>query len=153
MKAKTINEIQNFERSGNPLDKLNIGKGPEKYIKFFEDTLNYLNIKYSLLDDGFEMLIWDIKDKEIDGISYISFVPKGLDKNPNNFGWRMSRGEYEKDPFNIINILIERKYGNIKDKKQNILDKIKNLQLEFDYLSEIENKIEEINNTIKEYKN
>lgn len=149
MKAKFINEIQNFEREGNPLDKLNIGKGPAKFINIFEKILKLLNIKTRLEDMPDGSIVWDILN--VENTSYVHFIPKGLNKNP---GWYLPRTtNYEKDPFNIINVLIERKYGNIKDKKQNILDKIKNLQLEFDYLSEMENKIEEINNTIKEYKN
>ncbi|MDD5648925.1 MAG: hypothetical protein PHF86_00665 [Candidatus Nanoarchaeia archaeon] len=149
MKAKFINELQNFEREGSTLDKLDIGKGPEKYISIFEKILKFLDIETRLEDMSDGSIVWDIIN--VNDTSYIHLIPKGLNKNS---GWYLPRKTgYEKDPFNIINILIERKYGNTKDKKQKILDKIKNLQSEFDYLSEIENKIEEINNTIKEYKN
>lgn len=133
MKAKFINESQNFEREGSPLDKLNIGKGPEKYISIFEKILKLLDIETNLADMPDESIVWDIRN--VKDTSYVHFIPKGVNKNPSHFGWHLPREiGYEKDPFNIINILIERKYGNIKDKKQNILDKIKNLQSEFDYL-------------------
>jgi hypothetical protein len=149
MKAKLIKEALNFNRDGSNMDKFDIGMGPAKYIELFEKSLNLLNIEYDLEeDDG--ILTWHIHN--IFDTDYVEFTPKDSKRRKEHHGWHLFMEGFEKDPFNIINTLIRRKYGNIKDQLRSALDKIEEAKEEYDYFINIEKRIKEVNNIIEKEK-
>ena len=59
MRALTIKESLNFERGGDPLDRISIGIGPEKYIPVFEKSLVILGIPFKKFGDKVPKIIID----------------------------------------------------------------------------------------------
>ncbi|MDD5648924.1 MAG: hypothetical protein PHF86_00660 [Candidatus Nanoarchaeia archaeon] len=135
MKAQFVNELNKFERTGESLDKLNIGVGPGKYIEELEKILNLSNIKWdkSPTDDGFQ---WNIrwKDKESERFIYLKLIPRKGWTYPGNMG------ELLETPFSFMDFIINEIYGNVSSKISNLKKEILKLK-----------KVEQAKNILKKY--
>jgi hypothetical protein len=117
MKAKFINELHNFERNGEPINKLNIGMGPAKHIKEFESIMDLAKLKWhksiidSVINKGTQWNInWIDKEKN-ERYFHIDLIE--------NKGWTYPgyRGkELLENPFDILNYIMDDIYGDITSK-------------------------------------
>jgi hypothetical protein len=150
MKALLINEVLNFDRSGGPLDKMNVGMGPEKYIKTFEKILELSDIKYKLIskDNNDGMLIWDI---DVAGFSWeVHLVDKGVFQNLEHRGWRLvGVGGYEKDPFNLLKTIINSRWRDMDEDIKKVADHLEDTKNHLAYLEKMAEKVEEAKELIE----
>ena len=125
MKALLIKERLNFDRSGEPLDKMNIGS-PDKHIKELEYILSLMGVKYEKepINEGFQWHIrWtDDKNDKTERYIYVKLISSKGWTFPGNIG------ELLKNPFRFINFLIDEIYGDIPSKISNLKEKILKLE-------------------------
>ena len=139
MKAYLISEIKNFERSGDSLDKLNIGLGANKHIKELEKILNLIDVKWEKepIDEGFQWHIrWNDKKEKIERYIYVKLISRQGWTYPGNMG------ELLETPFEFMNFLIDEIYGNIPNVISELNNKILKLK-----------KAEHAKNILKKYIN
>jgi hypothetical protein len=152
MKSILVKEALNFNRTGSPIDKMNIGRGPEKYVGIFEKILQ-------LSDIGFHKSgIWEY-DGQLNwtldlGGSYweVVLVDKDTYQNPNHRGWRlveMSRVNYQNDPFDILKGLINAKWKNLSKDMKETSEHIEESKNHLEYLEKVATKIEEAKELIE----
>lgn len=156
MKALFINEILNFNKTGDPLDKMNIGMGPEKYIPIFEKILNLCDIKFKKDEQETKegLTKWDIyfikKDNQI---LSVYLIQPGYYKNPAWMGWSASEfaNGYLKNPFKILEDLIQAKWGNIDEEIEEIKIQKEEIDKKYVYLTNMKIPINEAKEIIKKY--
>ncbi|MDD5648922.1 MAG: hypothetical protein PHF86_00650 [Candidatus Nanoarchaeia archaeon] len=155
MKALFINEILNFNKTGDPLDKMNIGKGPEKYIPIFEKILNLCDIKFKLdeQENREGLTKWDIYEIHSNNIYSVYLIQPGYYKNPAWMGWNASEfaNGYLKNPFTILESIIEMKWGNIDEQIEEIKIQKEEIDRKYTYFTDMKFPINEAKEIIKKY--
>lgn len=149
MRAKTINEVQKFERGKDPKTSMDIGMTPERRLEYLEKRLEDLDISMrwsedTNMGDGFYYIIVDDDGKLSDLNLQIGYstdeASMAEHDEPGGFWMADENGEFiidpdeaSHDPEILIKHLLKIKYDGIKD----INEEIEKLKKRLDNLNKV----------------
>lgn len=149
MRAKTINEVQNFERGIDPKNAMDIGMTPKRIVQQFSDSLKKFGIENTAMKShNYNNDIFDINFPEgpYPFISYASDKAAqeewGTEDEPQKGGFVIYNKSGDDvlfgpshDMAKIIKKIVVAKYGSL----EKIKEKIQKLQISLNQLEELKN--------------